>query len=232
MSNSKNPLSPEVKRLLLNKLPDILTCEADDVLPLLQCNPQAFNRLAEAFERMTLDSNSTSTDSLRPGSREWLGHTMAGLPIHSVYADQFGALSIKPTSDTSLRYLLMDYMPHDRTVTNKGVLNRERLCMLLYDQLTVQGKERYGQIAKWRANIGLSDDYCLQGDVAIARYAHLVESLFFQDYALLEIELRARLNLPKDQPTVIQYIEPLAKSAQTMVFTRLERYIVLAPTEN
>ena len=224
MSNSKTSRGSEVRSLLLNKLPDILTCKEETVLPLLG-DQEVCVRLADVFERMTQDGSSRPTDSLKPGSREWLGHTMASLPLRNVYAYQCGALSIRPTSDSSLRYLLMGYMPDHRAVTDKGVLNRELLCMSLYEQLSDQGKEHYGPIAEWRANLGLSEDYSLQGDVAIAKYIHWVEVLFSRRYAALETDVRAHLELPPNRPTPANYIEPLAKSARTIALERLNGYI-------
>lgn len=230
-SNSEEVLPPEVKCLLLNKLPSIVTCGEDDIRVLLEGAPQLFIPVAEAFERVTRDNSVAPTDSLKPGSREWLHHTMASLPLRNVYIYKCGALSIKPTPDASLRYLLMHYMPDHKAITDKGVLNRELLCLSLYDQLSNMGKKYYGPIAEWRTDLWLSEDYSLQGDVAIAKYIHLVEALFFNSYAALETDVRKELGLSTGQPTPIKYIERLAKGAQSVVLERLNRYIAPVPSD-
>ena len=231
VSNSEEVLPPEVKRLVLNKLPSIATCGEDEVRVLLEHAPQLCTRLAEAFERVTQNNSVAPTDSLKPGSREWLHHTMASLPLSNVYIYKCGALSIKPTPDASLRYLLMDYMPDHKAIVDKGVLNRELLCLSLYGQLSSMGKKYYGPIAEWRTDLWLSEDYSLQGDVAIAKYIHLVEALFFNRYAALETDVRKELGLPKRQPTPIKYIEQLAKGAKSLVLERLNRYIAPVPSD-
>lgn len=231
MSRSERQLSPDVRSLLLNKLPDILSCEESEILPLLEYQPEVCCRLADAFERLTRNEASTPSDSVKKGSREWLRHTMASLPLRNIRFHEDGALSISPTSDASLRYLLLGYMPDHKAVTNKGVLNRELLSMSLFEQISEQGQALYGPITEWRADIGLSEEYALQGDVAIAKYIHLVETLFFVRYGALERELRALSELPKTQPTPIRFIEPLAKEAERQLRERLDRYVASVPSD-
>jgi hypothetical protein len=231
VSNSKEVLPPDVKRLVRNKLPSILTCSVEEVRPLLAQAPKLCVQLAEAFERVTQQSRAAPTDSLKKGSREWLNHTMASLPLRNVDTYKCGALSIRPTPDASLRYLLMDYMSDQKAISDKGVLNRELLCLSLYDQLSDAGKKSYEPIAGWRTDLWLSEAYVLPGDVAIAKYIHLVEQLFSNRYAALEADIRKELKLPISQPTPIHYIERLAKGAQSSVLDRLSRYIVPVPSD-
>lgn len=228
--NSKELLPPEIKRLVFNKLPSILTFSDDETRLLLTHAPEFCAQLAEAFERVTQETYGP-TDLLKSGSREWLHHTMASLPLQNLYAYECGALSIEPTPDSSLRYLLMHYMPDHTAITDKGVLNRELLCLSLFDQLSDTGKKCYGPIVEWRSDLSLSDDYSLQGDVAIAKYIHLVEALFFNRYAALETDVRNELGIPRSQPTPIHYIEGIAKGARSVVHERLSSYVAHVPSD-
>lgn len=225
MSNFSDPLPPDVKRLVLNKLPSILTWPNELVQQLIVCAPHLCVQLAEAFEEVTRQRSAASADSLMPGSREWLHHTMASVPLRNVSLYEDGAMSIEPTADASLRYLLLHHMPDHRAVTDKGVLNRELLCQALFQQVSDSSKKHYAQIAAWRADIGLSDEYSIQGDVAIAKYIHEVEAMYFFKYAAIEADVRKELGLPDNQPTPVHFIGRIASGARVLTLERLNGYI-------
>jgi hypothetical protein len=193
---------------LRNKLPGLLSATMEDVNALIAQAPDECARLLAAFERLTEDP--VDPDKLRAGARQWLGHTMTSVPLEHLRKEPLGTVHVEPTGDASLLYLLMPDMPDQQAVCSQQVRNREVVCRALFDQLTPEEQARYGAIAAWSVDLGLSDTYTLAGDVSIAKAVVRLQRKFAEHFGVLEEQLRGRLALRLDSPTPPRFIPELA----------------------
>lgn len=144
------------------------------------------------------------------GVREWLHHSLAALPSSFVRIER-DILVVEPTPAASLRYLSMDYMDDLEIVRDKAFRSRELLCDLLYGALSKEGQALFRDIAERNSRIGLSPQYSIHGDVAIAGAIHELEFLFYEIYSRVENAYRKSRDVPQDIPTPLEWIEPFAR---------------------
>jgi len=206
-------LDRETVKSVKAKLASILTATDDEVLEAIEALPSQVADIADAMEIVTLNGKA---------SREWLGQTMASLPVE--YCTRDGdLLSVTPSRSASLRYLIQDLMQVSEAEDTATIENRKLLINTLKSKLPPE-PSRFTSMFAWSKGPG---GYPILEDVALTHSIEKVEQAFYLTYAIIEQKERGRLGLGNalSTPTPIELIATIAKSASLEVYERLERLV-------
>lgn len=211
MKSTPDPLDTPTTRLLLNKLPDILTATEEDVKSAIESSPEEAGSLADALEQVAQSGRN---------AREWLGGTMSALPIGN-WVEHDGAFQVTASNGASLKFLLQHEMVEGDATEDAQVQNRSLLLDELF-KLLADAPARY---APMMTRVQLYPDYPIQQDIALARTIDLVEAFFMQVYGRLERKKQHELgvSISGGTPLPIEHIRPLGMEAFVTTYEHLDQ---------
>jgi hypothetical protein len=208
MKTDEKELKNEDFKVLLKKLSLILTLPEQDVQALTRKWHDQAGSVAEALEAAGVS-----------GNRQWLGNSMASLPLENWVRQENTLHTVKPTKDASLRYLLQEVDADDEEVT-KHLKSRK----VLYDELAKHLGDmppHFAPMLKWTK---LYRQYPINVDIALGRTIDMVETVFMKAYSVNEHICR-KVNLSIDAldvPTPIRFIPLIAEKSFEDSFVFLE----------
>ncbi|UIF86091.1 hypothetical protein [Cupriavidus sp. UYPR2.512] len=203
-------LDRESAKSVRAKLASILTATEEEVSQAIKVDPTQAADIADAMEAVTLHGRS---------SREWLGQTLASLPVEC-WTKEGELFGVTPTRSASLRHLILDQMKVPDSEKVSAVENRKLLIDSLRSKLP-SVPSRFTPMFTWSNGPA---SYPVLEDVALTRSIEKVEQAFYLTYGIVEQEVRSHLDLDNALavPTPINFIQSIAQEASHRVYEKLE----------
>jgi len=210
MKRENIKLDSESAKSVKTKLGAILTASDEDISRTIEVDPTGAADVANALELVTQHGKA---------SREWLGQTMASLPVEC-WTQEGDFFSVKPSSAASLRYFIQGQMQVPEAEDAAAVENRKLLINSLRGKLPSEPAGVTSMFAWIRG----PETYSILEDVALVHSINKVEQAFYLTYNLIEQEERRAWNLSSalSVPTPIDLIPNIAEQACIQVYDRLE----------